>query len=76
VLTLARAQAPANTKFILYSASDESKLRALARSSGADSYISKSIQGEDLAKKLMIIHKKPPLAALAPPPAPASTATK
>lgn len=58
VLTLARAQAPASTKFILYSASDESKLRALARSSGADGYIVKSVQGEDLAKKLTDIHKK------------------
>jgi DNA-binding response OmpR family regulator len=77
VLTLARAQAPANTKFVLYSASDESKLRALARSSGADGYISKSIQGEDLAKKLTAIHKKPSqAAAAASAPAPASTATK
>jgi len=58
VLTLARGQAPANTKFILYSASDESKLRALARDSGADGYIVKSVQGEDLARKLTDIHKK------------------
>ncbi|XXF78823.1 response regulator [Myxococcaceae bacterium GXIMD 01537] len=58
VLTLARAQAPANTRFILYSASDESKLRALARASGADGYISKSVQGEDLARRLQDIHKK------------------
>ena len=78
VLTLARAQAPLTTKFILYSASDETKLRALARSSGADGYISKSIQGEDLAKRLKEIHKKPPRPAQpAPPPAPpANTAAK
>ncbi|NMO16222.1 response regulator [Pyxidicoccus fallax] len=58
VLALARAQAPASTKFILFSASDESKLRALARASGADGYISKSVQGEDLAQKLEAIHRK------------------
>ncbi len=58
VLTLARAQAPASTRFILYSASDESKLRALAKASGADGYISKSVQGEELSKKLMVIYNK------------------
>ncbi|MFP2932325.1 response regulator [Pyxidicoccus sp. 3LG] len=58
VLALARSQAPAGTKFILYSASDESKLRALARASGADGYIVKSVQGEELAQKLMAIHQK------------------
>lgn len=59
VLALARAQAPQATKFILYSASDEAKLRALARASGADGYISKSVQGEELAQKLRAIHLKP-----------------
>ncbi len=59
VLALARAQAPQATKFILYSASDESKLRALARAAGADGYISKSVQGEELAQKLTAIHQKP-----------------
>ena len=58
VLALARAQAPAGTKFILYSASDETKLRALARASGADGYISKSVNGEALAQKLESIHQK------------------
>ena len=59
VLALARNQAPnTSTRFILYSASDESKLRALALSSGADSYISKSVQGEALARKLISIYKK------------------
>lgn len=58
VLTLARAQAPTTTRFILYSASDESKLRALAKASGADGYISKSVQGEELSKKLMSIYNK------------------
>ncbi|WP_044890414.1 response regulator [Myxococcus hansupus] len=67
VLALARGQAPQGTKFILYSSSDESQLRALARSSGADGYITKSVQGEDLARKLEAIHKKP---AAAPEPLP------
>jgi len=58
VLALARNQAPTGTRFILYSASDESKLRALALASGADSYISKSVQGEALARKLISIYKK------------------
>ncbi len=67
VLTLARAQSPEGTCFILYSASDESKLRALARSCEADGYISKSIQGEDLARKLRDIHAKRPRPVAAPP---------
>ncbi len=59
VLALARNQAPnTSTRFILYSASDESKLRALALSSGADGYISKSVQGEALARKLISIYQK------------------
>jgi DNA-binding response OmpR family regulator len=58
VLSLARAQAPLGTKFILYSASDEAKLRSLALSSGADGYISKSVQGADLAKKLTDLYKR------------------
>ncbi|WP_426757314.1 response regulator [Myxococcus sp. Y35] len=68
VLTLARGQAPRGTKFILYSASDESQLRALARASGADGYISKSVQGEDLVRKLEALHQKP----AAPEPVPAA----
>lgn len=58
VLTLARNQAPTTTRFILYSASDESKLRSLALACGADGYISKSVQGESLARKLISIYKK------------------
>lgn len=58
VLTLARQQAPPTTKFILYSASDEARLRALALASGADGYLSKSIQGEELVRKLTQFHRK------------------
>jgi DNA-binding response OmpR family regulator len=52
VVSLARRYAPRNTKFILYSASDESRLRALALASGADGYLSKSVQGAELIQKL------------------------
>lgn len=60
VVGLARQYAPQGTKFILYSASDEAKLRSLALQSGADGYLSKSIQGEELAKKLNAFRLKPP----------------
>ncbi|ATB35533.1 hypothetical protein CYFUS_000946 [Cystobacter fuscus] len=52
VLTLARRYAPRGTKFILYSATDESRLRSLALAAGADGYLSKSIQGAELIQKL------------------------
>lgn len=68
VLTLARGQAPAGTRFVLFSASDESKLRALALASGADGYITKSTQGEELAKKLHAIHAKGRAAVASPAP--------
>lgn len=76
VLTLARAQAPTTTRFILYSASDESKLRALAKASGADGYISKSVQGEELSKKLMTIYNKGRAMAQLAASVPASTLAK
>lgn len=60
VVSLARAQAPAGTKFILYSASDESQLRVLARTSGADGYLSKSVQGAELARKIESFRALPP----------------
>ncbi|MCP3100909.1 response regulator [Myxococcus sp. K15C18031901] len=59
VVNLARQYASAKTKFILYSASDESKLRSLALASGADGYISKSVQGEELANRLRNFRLKP-----------------
>jgi DNA-binding response OmpR family regulator len=52
VVALARQYAPPSTQFILYSAADESRLRSLALASGADGYLSKSVQGEELAQKL------------------------
>ena len=65
VLALARKVAPPETRFILYSASDETKLRSLALACGADGYISKSVQGESLARKLISIYKKSRLPASA-----------
>ncbi|RKH43347.1 response regulator [Corallococcus sicarius] len=59
VVGLARQYAPPGTRFILYSASDEAKLRSLAIASGADGYISKSVQGADLAQKLNAMRLKP-----------------
>jgi DNA-binding response OmpR family regulator len=58
VVSLARSQAPASTKFILYSASDESRLRSLAIASGADGYLSKSVQGAELAQKIEAFRQK------------------
>lgn len=58
VVSLARRYAPQGTKFILYSASDEARLRALALASGADGYLSKSVQGAELIQKLNAFRKK------------------
>ncbi len=58
VVALARSQAPSGTRFILYSASDEAQLRSLAKSSGADGYLSKSVQGAELIQKLTAFRDK------------------
>lgn len=58
VVGLARRYAPAGTKFILYSAADEARLRSLALSSGADGYLSKSVQGSELIQKLTAIRNQ------------------
>jgi two-component system, OmpR family, response regulator len=58
VVGLARRYAPQGTKFILYSAADESKLRSLALASGADGYLCKSVQGTELVQKLTALSKK------------------
>jgi DNA-binding response OmpR family regulator len=58
VVGLARRYAPANTKFILYSAADEARLRSLALASGADGYLSKSVQGADLIQRLTAIRNQ------------------
>jgi DNA-binding response OmpR family regulator len=58
VVGLARRHAPQGTKFVLYSAADEARLRALALASGADGYLCKSVQGTDLIRKLTAIRNK------------------
>jgi two-component system OmpR family response regulator len=57
VVSVSRRNAPAHTRFVLYSAADETKLRSLAMTSGADAYLSKSVQGSDLARELNQILK-------------------
>jgi DNA-binding response OmpR family regulator len=52
LLSLARRNAPEGTKFVLYSSCDEWRLRALARETNADGWISKSADGPAVAKKL------------------------
>ncbi|SEU34100.1 response regulator [Stigmatella erecta] len=59
VVSLARLSAPKDTRFILYSASDEAQLRSLALSSGADGYLSKSVQGAELARKIHSFRLQP-----------------
>jgi DNA-binding response OmpR family regulator len=51
-LPMARAAAPRGTKLYLFSACDESKLRALARELGADGYLSKSLPVAEVSRKL------------------------
>ena len=49
---MARAAAPRGTRFFLFSACDESKLRALARELKADGWISKSTPVAEVSRKL------------------------
>ena len=58
VVGLARRYAPQGTKFVLYSAADEARLRSLALASGADGYLSKSVQGPDLIRRLTAIRNQ------------------
>jgi DNA-binding response OmpR family regulator len=58
VVGLARRYAPQGTKFVLYSAADEARLRSLALASGADGYLSKSVQGPELIRKLTAIRNQ------------------
>lgn len=52
LLTLAKKHAPPTTRFLLYSACDESRLRALAAETGADGWISKSVGGAEIAARI------------------------
>lgn len=59
LIGIARKSAPAGTRFLLHSASDESTLRSLARSVEADGYISKGVVGDDLINRLRQVMKRP-----------------
>jgi DNA-binding response OmpR family regulator len=52
LLTIARRHAVAGTRFVLFSACDESRLRALAVEAQADGWISKSETADSLATRL------------------------
>ena len=51
-LPMARAAAPLGTRFYLFSACDESKLRLLAREHRADGWLSKSLPVAEVSRKL------------------------
>ena len=55
LIGIARKGAPAETRFVLYSAADESTLRRLAREVEADGWLSKSVTGGDLAARIRTI---------------------
>jgi DNA-binding response OmpR family regulator len=59
LLKLVRKRASEGTVFVLYSASDEGKLRDLAATTGADGWISKSVVGADLAARIRALLSKP-----------------
>ena len=52
LVEIVRRHAPPSTRLILYSACDEVKLRELALAAKADGWLSKSIVGPDLARRL------------------------
>jgi DNA-binding response OmpR family regulator len=52
LLSVARRFAPAGTRFVLYSACDESRLRELARETQADDWISKSTDLAMVAERI------------------------
>jgi len=52
LLGISRKWAPEGTRFVLYSANDEAKLRGLAHEVGADGWISKSVTGNQLTARL------------------------
>ena len=62
LLGIARKAAPPGTLFILYSASDDSHLRKLAREVEADGWISKSVTGSDLSNRIRQLLRNPPRA--------------
>jgi DNA-binding response OmpR family regulator len=59
-LPMARAAAPLGTRFYLFSACDESKLKTLAREHRADGWLSKSLPIAEVSRKLKEISKRTP----------------
>jgi DNA-binding response OmpR family regulator len=57
-IPMARATAPTGTRFYLFSACDESKLRALARDLRADGWLSKSLPVAEVSRKLKEIAQR------------------
>lgn len=52
LLGVARRHAPPGTQFLLYSASDDTRLRRLATEAEADGWISKSADAEQLVRRI------------------------
>jgi DNA-binding response OmpR family regulator len=57
-LTMARESAPGRTRFYLFSACDESRLRLLARELKADGWLSKSLPVAEVSRKLRELLKQ------------------
>jgi DNA-binding response OmpR family regulator len=57
-IPMARATAPMGTRFYLFSACDESKLRALARGLRADGWLSKSLPVAEVSRRLKEIAQR------------------
>ena len=64
LLGIARKHAPKSTLFVLYSACDESYLRALCKEAQADGWLSKSLDPTERGRRLKALCAKRP----APPP--------
>jgi DNA-binding response OmpR family regulator len=58
LIAISRKWVPPSTLFVLYSASDEARLRGLAKEVGADGWISKSVTGNDLTAQLRLYAQK------------------
>lgn len=52
LIGISKRWVPAGTLFVLYSAADEARLRLLAREVEADGWISKSVTGLDLTRRV------------------------
>jgi two-component system, OmpR family, response regulator len=62
LIGISRRWVPTGTLFVLYSASDEARLRLLAREVEADGWISKSVTGTELSKRVRELARARPAA--------------